>query len=257
MIKLVVAVSRKETLSAEAFGDYWLNRHGPLVAGVASVLNIRKYIQSHRIDHPANDAFRTVRGMLPPVDGIAELWWDSLSDMLGAAATPEGAEAGRLVRDDEENFVDFSRSCAFLSEEHLVFDRTGAGGPGPDAVKVAYLLNRKDGMTSAECHATWLHEHGSMAASFAEVSRLAKYVQSHAVAPEANEMLRASRGFAAPFDGMTSIWLNSAADLKRGVETEAGRAAAAALAEDERRFVQLDKSRCFITREHLIFDHLS
>lgn len=254
MIKLVVAVSRKQTLSAEAFGDYWLNRHGPLVADVARALNIRKYVQSHRIDHPANEAFRNSRAMLPPLDGVAELWWDSLPDMLAAAATSEGAEAGRLVREDEENFVDFERSSAFLTEEHPVFDRTDGAGPGPDAVKVTYLLARKDGMTPAECHATWLRDHAQMAAGFAEVSHLAKYVQSHTIASEANAMLQASRGFAPPLDGMTAIWLNAAADLKRGVETAAGRAAAAALAEDERRFVQLDKSRCFITREHLIFD---
>lgn len=257
MIKLVVAVSRKETLSAEAFRDYWLNRHGPLVADVADALSIRKYIQSHCVDHPANEAFRSVRGMLPPIDGIAELWWDSLSDMLAASLAPEGFEAGRLIHEDEESIVDFGRTCAFFTEEHLVFDCTGGTGPGQDSVKVAYLLKRKAGMTLRACHATWLHDHGSMAAGFAEVSRFAKYIQSHAIASEANDMLQASRGFAPPFDGMTSIWLNSVADLKRGVETAAGRAAAAALAEDERRFVQLDKSCCFITREHLIFDHAS
>ncbi|WP_176594385.1 EthD domain-containing protein [Sphingobium sp. EM0848] len=254
MIKLVCAVSRKETLTPDGFRDYWLNRHGPIVAGAARALKIRKYVQSHRVDHPANEALRAVRGMRAPLDGIAELWWDSLSDMLAAAATPEGAEAGRSVREDEENFVDFGRSSAFLTEEHPVFDRTGGAGLGPEAVKVTYLLARKDGMSPAECHATWLDDHGQMAAGFAEISHLARYVQSHTIASEANEMLRASRGFAPPLDGMTVIWLNSASDLKRGVETANGRAAAAALAEDERRFVQLDRSYCFITREHLIFD---
>lgn len=254
MIKLVVAVARKPSLSVEAFQAYWLDRHGPLVAACAPALGLRKYVQSHRIQHPANEALRGVRGMLPPLDGIAELWWDSVSDMLAAAATAEGGEAGRVISEDEANFVDLAQCVAFLTREHLVFDRTGHQGIGPDAVKVAYLLARKDGMSPAECHETWLRDHGKLAASFAEVSHFAKYVQSHAIEPELNDGLRALRGFAPPLDGLTEIWLNAPGDLKRGVATEDGRRAAAALAEDERRFVQLDQSRCFVTREHVIFD---
>jgi hypothetical protein len=36
---------------------------------------------------------------------------------------------------------------------------------------------------------------------------------------------------------------------------DAARDAGAALVEDERRFVRMDRSRLFLTREHLIFDH--
>lgn len=254
MIKLVCAVARKATLSAEAFQAYWLDRHAPLVAERARALGIRRYVQSHRIEHPANEALRSVRGMLSPLDGLAELWWDSLSDMLSAFSTSEGAEAGRAVAEDEAHFVDFAGSSAFLTREHPIFDRTEGAGQGREAVKLVYLLTRKDGMSAAECHETWLRDHGALAAGFAEVSHLAKYVQSHTIEPEWNEAFRASRGFSPPLDGITEIWLNSLADLKRGVETEEGRSAAATLAEDEQRFVQFDRSRCFLTREHLIFD---
>jgi len=255
VIKLVYVITRRADLSAAAFRDYWLTRHAPLVTAQAEALRLRKYVQSHLVDHPANEALRSVRGMLPPVDGITEVWWDSLAEMQAARATEAGRRAGRALAEDEAKFIDFARSAVFLTEEHPIFDRTAGQGPGREAVKVTYLLARKVGLSPAECHATWLHDHGAMAAGFAEVSHLAKYVQSHTIAPEVNEAYRVARNYEAPLDGITEIWLNSAADLKRGVETAAGRAAAAALAEDERRFVQMDRSRCFITREHVIFDH--
>jgi hypothetical protein len=47
------------------------------------------------------------------------------------------------------------------------------------------------------------------------------------------------------------------ADLERSGATEAGQKAGMALVEDERRFVEMGQSRCFLTREHVIFDHTS
>lgn len=256
MIKLVYVITRRADLSAEAFHDCWLNRHGPLVAAQADALRLRKYVQNHLIEHPANEALRKARGMLPPVHGVTEVWWDSVADMQSAYASEAGAQSGRVLAEDEAKFIDFERSAVFLTKEHPIFDRTGGSGPGPEAVKVTYLLARKNGLSPAECHATWLHDHGALVTSVAEASHMAKYVQSHAIAPEASEAWRASRNYAAPFDGLTEVWLNSLEDLRRGVETDAGRAAAAALLEDERRFVQMDRSRCFLTREHLIFNRL-
>jgi hypothetical protein len=198
---------------------------------------------------------RSARGMLPPVDGITEVWWDSVEAMQAAYATQAGAESGRVLAEDEAKFIDFEKSCVFLTEEHEIFDRTGGRGPGPDAVKVTYLLARKEGLSPAECHKAWLADHGPLVASFAETLHMAKYVQSHAIAPEVNAGFQASRNYEPPLDGITEVWVNSLAELDRGGATEAGRRASAALVEDERRFVEMGRSRCFLTREHLIFDH--
>jgi uncharacterized protein (TIGR02118 family) len=255
MIKLVYVITRRRELSSEAFADYWLRRHGPLVASHAGALQLRKYVQSHLFDHPANEGMRAVRGMRPPVDGVTEVWWDSLADFQAAYATQEGAAAGAALAEDEAKFIDFERSSVFLTEEHPIFDRTGGHGPGPDALKVTYLLARRADLTQAACHETWLRDHGPLVASFADVLHMAKYVQSHAIAPELNAGFQAARNYEAPYDGLTEVWVRSVADLEAGGETEAGRRASAALVEDERRFVEMPASRCFLTREHLIFDH--
>lgn len=255
MIKLVYVITRREDLSREAFNDYWLHRHGPLVAEQAQALRLRKYVQSHLIDHPANEGMRAVRGMLAPVDGVTEVWWDSLADLEAAYATPQGATSGAILAEDEAKFIDFSKSQVFLTEEHLIFDHTKGRGPGPEAVKVTYLLNRKAGMSQAECHRTWLQDHGPLVASLAEPLLMAKYVQSHTIAPEANARSQAARNYLPPLDGITEVWIESLADLERSGATEAGRQGGMTLVEDERRFVEMGASRCFLTREHTIFDH--
>ena len=45
-------------MSAAAFREYWLTRHGPLVAAQAEALKLRKYVQSHPFDDPASEANR-------------------------------------------------------------------------------------------------------------------------------------------------------------------------------------------------------
>ncbi len=252
MIKLVYVIVRREGMSAEAFRDYWLNQHGPLVAAQAKALKLRKYVQSHPIDEAASEGMRAVRGMRGPADGVTEVWWDSLEDFQSAYATPQGQESSRILAEDEAKFIDFPKSAVFLTEEHLIFDHTGGKGPAPGAPKATYLLTKRDDLTQAQCHETWLRDHGPLVASFAGPLRMAKYVQSHAIAPEINAGIQAGRNYEPPLDGITEVWVDPHAAAG---DPDEARAAAMALVEDERRFVQMDASRLFMTREHVIFDH--
>jgi hypothetical protein len=42
---------------------------------------------------------------------------------MAAASSPEGAEAGQIYLEDEQNFIDSSRSCIFFTEEHTIVER--------------------------------------------------------------------------------------------------------------------------------------
>jgi hypothetical protein len=83
---------------------------------------------------------------------------------------------------------------------------------------------------------------------------MARYVQSHTIAPQINQSFVDGRGLAQPLDGITEVWMRSMADLDAGGATEEGRRGGPAMIEDERRFVDMSRSRCFFTREHEIFD---
>jgi uncharacterized protein (TIGR02118 family) len=123
MIKLVYVVQARDDVAPEEFHRYWLEEHGPLVASVAEDIRARKYVQSHTIETPLNQALVESRGMAPIHQGITEVWWDSMEELEAAVATPEGAAAGARLVEDEAKFIDFSRSTIFLTEEHTIFDR--------------------------------------------------------------------------------------------------------------------------------------
>ena len=252
MIKLVYVLERRADVSPKDFHDYWLNSHGPKVRGHAEAIRARRYVQSHLIDTRANEALRAPRGMLGPVPGITEVWWDSLEDFQWAMSDPAGAAAVADLAADEATFIDIEKSQLFLTREHSIFDFSGGRKFSPEAVKCTYLLTRRADLSVEACHETWLTDHGPLVASFARASRMARYVQSHTIAPEINQSLASARGLAEPLDGITEVWFRSMDDLGGG----GGDAPAdgGPLAVDERRFVDMARSRCFFTREHEIFD---
>lgn len=122
MIKLTFCVARRADISESDFHDYWLNKHGPLVKSVADDLRIHKYVQTHAMDTPANEAIAAARGAPKRLDGIAELWWTE-EDFGLSDTTPEGQAAGKLLLEDEAKFIDFSRSPLWFNKEHVIFDR--------------------------------------------------------------------------------------------------------------------------------------
>jgi hypothetical protein len=255
MVKIVYVLARRADVPADKFYDYWLTSHGPRVRGHAKAIHARKYIQSHLIDTPLNRGFQEPRGMLEPMAGITEVWWDSPADFERGIDDPARAAATRDLAEDEAKFIDIAHSQVFLTEEHTIFDYTGGAKLGPDAIKVTYLLSKLDSLPVAECHKTWLNDHGPLVTSFAKDLRAAKYVQSHTIAPEFNAGVVKNRGFAAPLDGITEVWWRSTDDLTASSATPRGAEVSAKLIEDERRFVEMSRSRCFLTREHVIFDY--
>ena len=56
--------------------------------------------------------------MQPEYDGVAEVWFDSEEDLMEAMNSPEGQELGAALLEDEGNFIDHSKSSAFIVKEH-------------------------------------------------------------------------------------------------------------------------------------------
>ncbi len=118
MVKLVYCLRRLSHLSRDEFQRYWCETHGPLVRGHAPALSIRRYVQSHTLEHPLSAGLSASRGCQDdPFDGVAELWWDSAEALLAAMATDHGQSAGEELLADERRFIDHARSVLWLSEE--------------------------------------------------------------------------------------------------------------------------------------------
>lgn len=126
MIKMIFCVKRRPDINYDEFYRYWLEDHGPLVRKHTKALKIKKYIQCHTIqdtdEMPLNKIIQDSRGSIDPYDGAAELWWNSIDDLVAATSSPEGAEAGQEVLEDEQKFIDLSRCWIFFTEEHTIVD---------------------------------------------------------------------------------------------------------------------------------------
>jgi len=122
MIKLVYVVRRHPNMSPESFRKYWLEHHGPLVRKFAKTIRARRYVQSHTLPTEVNDQLAKARGMGEAYDGITEVWWDRIEDLVAALSSPEGQAANRALAEDESKFVDLPNSFIFVTEEHTIFE---------------------------------------------------------------------------------------------------------------------------------------
>jgi uncharacterized protein (TIGR02118 family) len=89
MVKIVATLHRKAGMTSEAFEQHWRERHP---AYVLPLPGIRGYRQNVAISHRKQW----------PFDGVAELWFDSVSDVAAAFASPEADE----MRIDETRFLE-------------------------------------------------------------------------------------------------------------------------------------------------------
>ncbi len=121
MIKIVFCLRRLPSRSSEEFYRYWLENHGPLVRSHAATLRIRRYTQGHTFSDPRVDPAVDARGCrLPAFDGVAELWWDSVEDLVEASSSRAGLQAGRALLEDERRFIDLPNSSLFFVREHEI-----------------------------------------------------------------------------------------------------------------------------------------
>ena len=111
MIKVLALLTRKDGITHEEFVSHWYDIHGPLAHAVPG---IRRYVQSHitgtrgRPDIPETGV---------EVDGIAELWYDDMTSLERAAATPEM----KRLTDDGALFI--GRIKTFVIEERQIIPK--------------------------------------------------------------------------------------------------------------------------------------
>ena len=70
------------------------------------------------VDTPLNEGLRSSRGMLPEYDGVAEVWFESEAELMEAMSSLEGQKLSAALLEDEGNFIDHSKSTAFIVKEH-------------------------------------------------------------------------------------------------------------------------------------------
>lgn len=90
-VKNIEFVNRRPGMALESFRHYWKTVHGPLGAGIPSILRYEQY-------HCADAAYADGE---PCFDGLAVTWFESTAAMRAGADT----EVYRRTRADEVNFL--------------------------------------------------------------------------------------------------------------------------------------------------------
>ncbi len=120
-------------------------------------------------------------------------------------------------------------------------------------ILITFLLRRRADVALDEFHRYWREEHGPLVASHAATLGLRRYVQLHSVDAALAEGLRRSRDcFPSDFDGVALVAVDSIDALATAASTPEGVAAGVALLEDERRFIDLERSVIWLTDEHVV-----
>lgn len=110
MIKRISLLTRKAEITRQAFSDYWLNVHGPLVRRLPNVI---RYVQNHIVD----DAHRhDLPSGGQAVDGFVEFWFEDVETMDATFATQEAKE----LFADGAKFIE--SVTTFVIDEHTIID---------------------------------------------------------------------------------------------------------------------------------------
>ena len=119
-------------------------------------------------------------------------------------------------------------------------------------IKLSFALRRRSDLTREAFQQYWFEHHGPLVRSVADVLGIRRYVQLHTMPDEMQAALIESRGAPEPYDGVAELWYDSLEAIVSAVATDEGRAAAQALLEDERRFIDHARSPLWFGEEHVI-----
>jgi len=124
-------------------------------------------------------------------------------------------------------------------------------------LKLTFCLVRHPDLTRTEFQRYWREEHAPKVNAARKALGIVRYVQCHTVLSSSSEPLGNARGMhthsgAHEYDGVAELYWESEQAFSAASQTADGRRHGAILLADERQFIDLPKSRIFLTESHEI-----
>ena len=115
MLKVIAMMKRAPGITPEEFARYWSEEHAPLGFEVLPKdIDLFGYVQNY--------AVRTEGDQEPEFDGLVEFCFDDMKAFQRWFAWFMG-EGGKVLRDDEKNFMDSSSVKLVIVEERVLIPR--------------------------------------------------------------------------------------------------------------------------------------
>ncbi len=255
MLRLTFLIRRKQGMTKKDMQKYWLEEHGPLVAGRSKTLGMLRYVQVHCTDDDHSRLAGRRGAMEEPYDGVAEVWWESKDAMVEATRSKEGREVDQILRDDEQHFIDLERSVAWFNYEYPQVNPTPENIVATERsslVKLYFPLRHLGSMSMEEAQWYWRTHHGPVIRRQAHGSGIIRYQQVHRDEPELTDGINRSRGSKVePYLGHAEVWMDRSV---MGNPTPENKAASKRAYEDEANFIDFARSTMFLTKEHVFID---
>jgi uncharacterized protein (TIGR02118 family) len=109
-------------------------------------------------------------------------------------------------------------------------------------IKLTFCLTRLPHLSREAFQTYWRGTHAPLVASVADTLQIRRYVQLHSLPSAASDPIRESRGAPPEYDGVAELWFDSLEALAANGARPEAQAAGRLLLEDERRFIDLEKS---------------
>jgi uncharacterized protein (TIGR02118 family) len=117
-------------------------------------------------------------------------------------------------------------------------------------IKLVFCLRRLPHLSRDEFQRRWRGEHGPLVQKHASTLKLRRYVQCHTLSdPRVAAVAQVRGSDGREFDGVAELWWDGVESILEVLSTGAGQAAAAALLQDEARFIDLPNSPIFFSEE--------
>ncbi|NQT71212.1 MAG: EthD domain-containing protein [Chloroflexi bacterium] len=108
MIKTIALLKRKPGLSREEFVEHYEDVHVPLIMKHSTGLN--KYVRNHILALAESEEAE--------YDCITELWYEDM-EAFKSSVNVWGTEAGKVIINDENRFIDRSKIVFFMVDERV------------------------------------------------------------------------------------------------------------------------------------------
>ena len=120
-------------------------------------------------------------------------------------------------------------------------------------LKLTFCMHRLPHLTRDEFQNYWMNQHPlSAPRNAAEVLGIRKYVQVFSIPEEDNKQVKEIRDGADEFDGVAEIWIDDLETFTTKWKTGEGKKTFESFLEDEKNFVDWERSVCFLAEEKVV-----